>query len=140
MKTLMSSAGLLLAGACLASAMPAFAAEQTAEPQQATVAVQGVQVAVDPSTGRLVAPTDAQRAALSAALLKQVSTQPSDRPLTTVDAAKTLKRPSSGRYSAVMQVPESLISGLVAEKQADGSVAIHHQGEAATTKAQEVSQ
>ncbi|HET6554848.1 MAG TPA: hypothetical protein VFG49_15080 [Dyella sp.] len=142
-KTMLPPSGLLMAGLCLAGAMPVSASEQTSEPAQATVAVQGVQVAVDPSTGRLVAPTDAQRAALSAALLKQATTpnlQVGQRPLTTADAARTLKRSSTGRYSAVMQVPESLISGLVAERQADGSIAIHHQGDEPQAKAQEVSE
>lgn len=142
-KTMIQSAGLVVAGLLLAGALPVSAAEQTAEPQQPTVAVQGVQVAIDPTTGRLVAPSDAQRAALSAAMLKQVTTpgvQADQRPLTTDDAAKTLKRSTTGRYSAVMQVPESLISGLVAVRQADGSVAIHHQGEEPSAKAQEVTE
>lgn len=135
--------GLMMTGLLLAAAAPVCFAQQNAEPQSATVAVQGVQVAIDPATGRLVAPTDAQRAALSAAMLKQATTpnlKANQWPQTTADAAKTLRRFSSGRYSAVMQVPESLTSSLVAERQKDGSLTIHHQGDGAGVKAEEVTQ
>lgn len=125
--------GLFVAGvACAAEQKPA-------QPEVSTVNVQGVQVAVDPATGRMVAPTAAQRAALSAAMLKEANAAPLktanpllQRPRNELDALKTLKRAKTGKYAASMQVPETLMSGLVAETRADGSIAIHHQDEAAT--------
>lgn len=136
-KIMIQAIGLTLSGLLVAGG--AYAADQKS-PQAAekSVTVQGVQVAIDPATGRLVAPTAAQRAALSKAMLGQASTAPlqlrdaaTSRPLTQADALRTLKRSSTGKYAASMQVPETLMSGLVAERQADGSIAIHHQGDVA---------
>lgn len=124
-KTMIQAMGLSLVGALIFAVAPARAAGQ----DTGTVMVQGVQVAIDPVTGRLVAPTDAQRQALSAAMLTQANRASQQRPMTEAEAAQTLKRSSTGRYSAVMQLPESLVSSLIAETQADGSIAIHHQGE-----------
>lgn len=125
--------GLLVAGTASAAGQKAAQAEAT------MVDVQGVQVAIDPSTGRLVAPTAAQRAALSAAMLKEANAAPlgtthtmSQRPRNELEALKTLKRTKTGKYAAVMQVPETLTSSLVAETRADGAVVIRHQDEAAT--------
>lgn len=136
-KVIVRAIGLALSG--LLVAMAANAAEQTAaQPTPASVSFQGVQVAIDPSTGRLVAPTAAQRAALSKAMLGSAKMQvagQAKRPQTEADALKTLKRSSKGRYAASMQVPESMMSSLVAERRADGSVSIHHQDEAAPTAA-----
>lgn len=139
-KTVIQTIGLSLAVMSLAAIAPVWAAEQ----QAGTVAVQGVQVAIDPASGQLVEPSDAQRQALSAAMLSQPSRLSSksvqQRPKTEAEAARTLKRSSTGRYSAVMQLPESLSNSLVAEKQADGSIAIHHQGESAPAAPVEVQQ
>lgn len=139
-KTVIQTIGLSLAAMSLSAIVPVWAAGQEA----GTVAAQGVQVAIDPVTGRLVAPSDAQRQALSAAMLTQPNRLSANavqqRPMTEADAARTLKRSSTGRYAAVMQLPESLSSSLVAEKQADGSIAIHHQGEGTHAAPLEVEQ
>lgn len=136
--------GIGLTGMLLVGIAPVWAAGQDANTATATVMVQGVQVAIDPATGRLVAPTDAQRQALSAAMQTQASRAASNsalqRPMTEADAARTVRHPSTGPYSAVMQLPESLVSSLVAQTQADGSIAIHHQGEGQHAAAAEVTQ
>lgn len=134
-KVMVRAVGLMLSGLLVAGV--ANAADQSSAAQgQATANVQGVQVAIDPATGRLVAPTAAQRAALSKAMGAQLGSatlrttrDKSQRPRTEAEALKTLKRSSTGRYAASMQVPESLMSGLVAERRPDGSIAIHHQDE-----------
>ena len=141
-KTTIKAVGLGFAGLLLAGSGDVLAAVQDGQP--ATVLVQGVQVAIDPATGRLVTPSEAQRQALSAAMLQQAAS-PSpravqQRPLTEADALKTLRQFSIGPIAAMMQLPETLMSSLVAERQVDGSVAVHHQGEAARAVAQEVTQ
>jgi len=139
-KTVIQTIGLSLMVMSLSAIMPVWAAGQEA----GTVTVQGVQVAIDPTTGRLVAPSDAQRQALSAAMLSKPNRLSSNavqqRPMTEADAAKTLKRSSTGRYAAVMQLPESLSSSLVAEKRNDGSISIHHQGDSKHAMPSEVEQ
>jgi hypothetical protein len=141
-KTMIQTAGLSLAGWLLAGAVSAQAADQALAPQT-TVTIQGVQVAIDPATGRLREPTEAERTALSMALTGQEaqsrSQQPTAggtgfaRPLTEQAALATTRklRLRSGVEVTAMDVPESLVSSLVAEQQADGSVLIHHQGDAA---------
>lgn len=139
-KTVIQAIGLSLTVMSLSAIVPVWAAEKAS----GTVAVQGVQVAIDPASGQLVEPSDAQRQALSAAMLSQPSRLSTksvqQRPKTEAEAARTLKRSSTGRYSAVMQLPESLSNSLVAEKQADGSIAIHHQGEGTPAAPLEVQQ
>lgn len=137
-KRAMRNSGLALAGLFMATAVGA------AEPQTATqdtaVTVQGVQVAIDPATGQLVAPTAEQRAALSRAMLEQQSAAaPAARGMRRVDATprneaeaqQTLRtiRLQNGGQALGMEVPESLMSSLVAERRADGSLNIHHQGD-----------
>lgn len=133
--------------------MGSAAAEET--PKQTTpqsVTVQGVQVAIDPVTGRLREPTAAEREALSKAMLQDAQRQSQSgslssnafvRPLTEQDAKATTRtlRLRNGVQVTGMDVPESLISSLVAEQQPDGSLRIHHDGEAAgkaAPKTQEV--
>lgn len=136
-KRAMRNSGLAIAGLFMAVAVSA------AEPQTATqdtsVTVQGVQVAIDPATGQLVAPTAEQRAALSRAMLEQSASAPAARgarradatPRNEAEAQQTLRtiRLQSGGKALGMEVPESLMSSLVAERRADGSLNIHHQGE-----------
>jgi hypothetical protein len=138
-KVIAQACGLMLSGLLIAGA--AYAGEPTsAASKQTSVSVQGVQVAIDPATGRLVAPTAAQRAALSRAMLSQPAavnarTGMALRPQTQADALKTLKRSSTGKFAASMQVPQNMMNGLVAERQANGSIAIRHQDDGATTPA-----
>lgn len=136
-KVTIRAVGLMLSGLLVVGV--ASAAEQgfKAQAEQTSVNFQGVQVAIDPATGRLIAPTAVQRAALSKAMGAQsgaaglrTAAGKSQRPRTEAEALKTLKRSSTGRYAASMQVPDSLMSGLVAERQLDGSITIHHQDEA----------
>lgn len=132
-KVMARAVGLVLSGALVAGVANA-AGPEAGQAETVTVTVQGVEVAIDPATGRLIAPTEAQRTALSAAMLEEARSQraagrTSLRPLDEAAAAQTLRRPTSGRYAAYMQVPETLVSGLVAETRPDGSVAIRHQDE-----------
>jgi hypothetical protein len=152
--TMIQTMGWSLAAVLLGGVAQAQSAEPASQPQT-TVTVQGVQVAIDPATGRLREPTPAERAALSKALATQAAQPRSSqlavsgtdfvRPLTEQDARATTRklRLSSGTEVTEMAVPESLVSSLVADKQADGSVLVHHQGEAAGSahgKAQEVTE
>ena len=151
-KRMIRAVGLSLTGWLLAGAASAQVVDCEAAQPAITVAVQGVQVAIDPATGRLREPTAAERAALSEALLEQsrlprrsVSGTEFVRPLTEQEARATTRklRLSNGVEVTGMDLPESLVSSLVAEKKADGSVVIHHQGDAtrdAGEKAQEVTQ
>jgi len=144
-KVMTTAIGLVLSSLFVVGAANAVE-QKPAQPAETTnVMVQGVQVAIDPATGRLVAPTAEQRAALSAALTRNAAASRANalntrghatrwqRPQTDADAAKTLRRPTSGKYAAVMQLPESMVSNLVAEIKDDGSVAIGHQDEMSTT-------
>jgi len=142
-KVLVQAAALALTGLIAGAAIAADTkTDKPAQPETTTVMVQGVQVAIDPATGRLVAPTAAQRAALSAAMMRdaaapELKTRSMNagavaatrwaRPRTEAEAVKTLKRSSNGRYAAAMQLPESMVSSLVAESRPDGSVVIGHQ-------------
>ncbi len=136
--------GLLVCGA-------ATAAEQkpvTHAESKISVAVQGVQVAIDPETGRLVAPSEAQREELSRGMREQAAggnlrartaSGLSAAPHNELEARATEHkvRLTSGRMATGMQVPESLMSDLVAERRRDGGLNIHHQGDshqAATTE------
>ena len=130
------SLGLAIAGLMLSAA--ANAAEPPAATSATSVTVQGVQVAIDPVTGQLVAPTAEQRAALSRAMLEQAAA-PAARsalrgaavPRNEAEARQTTRtiRLQNGGQAVGMAVPESLMSSLVAERHADGSVNIHHQGD-----------
>ena len=117
-----------------------------------SVMFQGVQVSIDPATGRLREPTAAERAALTQTMLHEQALQsvaprqPGQRPRTAAEAQATLRHGRSGsKVGMLMQVPESQMNYLSAEKRADGSLNIHHQDEgnvshAAPAAAQEVTQ
>lgn len=139
--------GLVLAGMFVAGA--ASAAEKTpAAPAQAAASVnlQGVQVAIDPATGRLMEPTAAQRAALSQAMQQRAQRnavaprQPGAAPRNEAEARATLRtvRLNNGRTVVGMDLPEDLMSSLVAERNADGSLSIHHAGDTSAPTAVEV--
>lgn len=150
-KFMVQAVGLALSGLLMAGA--AYAADQKS-PQVAekSVTVQGVQVAIDPSTGRLVAPDATQRAALSRALLMRpaASSTLSSRlgrgdsaaPADEAAARKTFHtfRLKNGHQAVGMAVPESLMSSLVAERKPDGSLSIHHEGDTNDSSATEVTQ
>lgn len=127
---------LVLVGVVMAGVVNA-AEPQTAAPQT-TLAVQGVQVAIDPATGHLVAPTAAQRAALSRAMLRQAAAAPQNTrgpsvpPRDEAEARKTFHtfQLKNGHRAVGMALPENLMSSLVVERQADGSLSVHHAGDA----------
>lgn len=126
-KKFIRAAGLAVAASLIATG--ANAAESSRQPARVstpTVAYQGVQVSIDPATGRIRPPTDAERQALSQALGVQGTREP-PRPRTEAEARSTLKRSGTGRIAASMQVPESQFNYLVAERNADGTLRVHHQ-------------
>ncbi|CAM5635900.1 hypothetical protein RLIN73S_06215 [Rhodanobacter lindaniclasticus] len=138
------NSSLAIAGLLMAAGMSA--AEPQAATQDTSVTVQGVQVAIDPATGQLVAPTAEQRAALSRAMLEQSAAAPAARsarranaaPRDEAEARQTLHtiRLQNGGHALGMEVPESLMSSLAAERRADGSLSIHHQGESGQAAAE----
>jgi hypothetical protein len=144
-KVMIRAMGLVMSGLFAAGA--ANAADQKSAPVAETVvSVQGVQVAIDRATGRLVAPTDAQRAALSKAMLDRAAAQaPAARGIRAVPrnetealATKRTVHLKNGHTVVGYSVPENLMSSLVAERNADGSLNIHHAGDNNQPKAVEV--
>ena len=122
-KKFIRAAGVALGASLIATG--AIAAESSRQPARVstpTVSYQGVQVSIDPATGRIRPPTDAERKALSTALGVQGA-----RPRTEAEALSTLKRSRTGRIAASIQVPESQFNYLVAERNADGTLRVHHQ-------------
>jgi hypothetical protein len=117
---MIQAAGLMLSGLLVAGT--AYAGDQKA-PQAAepSVTVQGVQVAIDPATGQLVAPTAAQRAALSRAMVQQPAASrdlrsrgildSSAAPADEAAARKTFHtfRLKNGHEAVGMSLPESLM-------------------------------
>lgn len=148
-KTLtMPALGLVISGLLFSAGV--VAAEQTpaakVSPVSSSVGVQGVQVAIDPATGRLVAPTAAQRARLSRAMLNRDAHSKvagsAAAPRNALEARATFHRITlkSGRTAVGMALPEDRMSSLVAERRADGTVAIHHAGDTQPAAAVEVTQ
>ena len=144
-KWVMRSSGLALAGLFMATAAQAV---EPSSPAQQQVMVQGVQVAIDPVTGQLVAPNAAQRAALSRAMQQRALSQPRTldtlgqpaAPRNEAEARATFRtiRLKNGRQAVGMALPENRMSSLVAERNADGSVSIHHAGDTPAAAAVEV--
>lgn len=150
-KIMIQAIGLALSGLLVAGT--AYAADQKA-PQAAekSVTVQGVQVAIDPATGHLVAPTAAQRAALSRMLIERPAASrtlgaraglaSAAAPADEAAARKTFHtfRLKNGHAAVGMALPESLMSSVVAERRTDGSLNIHHEGATTDSRATEVTQ
>ena len=135
--------GLVLTGV-FAFAGAVQAADQAVSTAPQTVMVQGVQVAIDPATGRLREPTAAERAALAKAFQVQQDkvSALSAQPHTAADARSTYRTVNlaNGVSAQAVRVPQELMSRIVAERNADGSVSIHHDdhGVHAAPKAPEV--
>ncbi|TCV92299.1 hypothetical protein EC912_1074 [Luteibacter rhizovicinus] len=127
-RSLAQAAGLVLTG-IFTVAGSAYAAD-TPQAAQQTVTLQGVQVAIDPATGRLREPTAAERAALSQAIGAKALQQSAfvGQPLNEVEARSTFKKVQfrNGATATSVKVPASLMSSVVAERLPDGSLAIHH--------------
>ena len=129
----------VLTGALLAVLVTGVsAAEPPSKEQARSVTVQGVQVAIS-LNGRLVAPTEQQRQALSRAMLQQAATaslragaigEPA-APRNEAEARATFRtfKLRSGHSAAGMALPENRMNSLVAERRADGSLSIHHAGD-----------
>jgi hypothetical protein len=101
----------------------------------------GVQVAIDPVTHQLRAPTDAERAAYAKAFQERQSriTSFSAQPRTRADAAKTVRVVDfgNGMHGKAVKVPQEMMSSVVATRNADGTISIHHDGDQAAPKAPE---
>jgi hypothetical protein len=128
-RTLAQAAGLVLTGVfAFAGAVQAADTPQAAAPQ--AVVVQGVQVAIDPSTGRLREPTAEERAALAKAFgATQLNARSaSAAPRTAAEARSTFRKVSLGKgiNAEAVRVPEDMMSSVVAERLPDGSLSIHH--------------
>lgn len=133
------------------SAVVAPVAEETTETATTsesaatrTVNFHGVVVAIDPETGRLREPTAIEREQLSAMMLQhgaaQSRTTGVTRPLNEEQARATIQRSQTGLVGMSVQLPLSKISYLSAERQPDGSINIHHQGETTAETAKAVLQ
>ena len=129
-----------LMGAVAVAAVATFAAgaamaappmSKMSKAGQATVAQQGVQVAIDPATGHVRAPTAAERQALSNSRLnKSTGSVAGQRPRNESEALSTLRVNRRGRINMSVQVPENQFNYLTAQRNADGSVSIRHEGDA----------
>ncbi len=147
-KKVMVTATMLALSALFVVAAAHAADQKAAAPSATSVNVQGVQVAIDPATGRLVAPSAAQRAALSRAMVENAASgaaRPRSAlghaiPRNEAEARATFRtiRLKNGHSAVGMDVPENLMSSLVAERHADGSLSIHHAGDETQTKTVEV--
>ncbi|GAA3934249.1 post-PEP-CTERM-1 domain-containing protein [Luteimonas lutimaris] len=110
--------------ATLAASGAAMAAQPVSKAKPTTVVYQGVQVAIDPATGRLRAPNAVERRALSQALVRNQAN--SVRPLDETQARATFKRNRrTGMMS--MQVPETQVSYLTAHRTDDGKIEVGHE-------------
>src|SRR3546814_7083925 len=102
----------------------------------------------DVCSSDLVAPTAEQRAALSRAMLQQSAGTSrkvgtlgqSAAPRNEAEARATFRtlKLRSGHVAVGMALPENLMSSLVAERRAAGSLSIHHAGDTPSTPAAEV--
>lgn len=100
--------------------------------QDLPVSFNGVQVHVDPVTGRLRAPTAAEQQALSRAIRQDIGAPGAfarGRPVDEIAARATLRTSRTGQVGALVQLPQSHLNFLAAERQADGSISIQHQQE-----------
>lgn len=141
------AACLVVCGALVCA--PAMAADggqnkaHVSGPQHASANVQyhGVQVAIDPATGRLRQPTEADRKALSKIIKRdralRATSSAMARPQTDAQARTTLRESAHGRVGAMMQVPESKMNYLMIEREADGSLSVHHKGDKPAAKVEE---
>lgn len=128
-------AGMVICGSAAAAQLSTKAKPAKPATAPSTVLFQGVQVAIDPATGRLREPTDAERQALTRAMLQKQASDAvtplaaGQRPRNAAEAKATLKTHRTGRVGMSMQVPEDQLNYLEAERRPDGSVSIHHQGD-----------
>lgn len=141
-----------LMGAVAVAAVAALAAgAATAGPpmskmskaKQANTVQPGMQVAIDPATGHVRAPTLAERQAISNARVdsRLTGSVAGQRPRNESEALSTLRVNRRGRINMSVQLPENQFNYLTAERNADGSISIRHEGDADHgTAPQEVTQ
>lgn len=118
--------------AASSAAMAGPPASKMSKARQATVVQPGLQVAIDPVTGHVRAPTAAERQAFGNA---HATSQPAgsvagQRPRNESEALSTLRVNKRGPLGRSLQVPESQFNYLTAERNADGSISIRHEGDA----------
>lgn len=116
--------GAVVASLAIGGAMAADG--QAALEDAVPVTFQGVQVHIDPATGRLRAPDAQQRQALAKVIQQDRKTALAQRPRDEIAARATLRTSRTGQVGAMIQVPDSLLSNVVAERQDDGSLRIAH--------------
>jgi hypothetical protein len=130
-RTLAQALGLVLTG-MFTVAGAAFAAD-TPSTQAAPKAAAGQSlqvVAIDPATGKVRAPTAAERAAYAkAAQVRQSRVSAlTGQPRTNADAVKTARKVTlrNGAKATGMRLPQERMSSVIATRAADGSLTIHH--------------
>jgi hypothetical protein len=133
-RTLAQAIGLVLTGVfTVAGAVHAAETPATQATPQVRSVQAGQQVAIDPATGKIRAPTDAERAAYSKAFQARQSrvSSFSTQPRTNADAKTTLRTVTlhSGAKATGMRLPQERMSSVVATRAADGSISIHHEGD-----------
>jgi hypothetical protein len=129
-RTLAQAIGLVLTGMLMAGAAQAADTPSTQATPKVRAVQAGQQVAIDPVTGAIRAPTDAERAAYSKAFqarqnrVSSLSTQPR----TNADAKTTIRKVTlhSGAKATGIRLPQERMSSVVATRAADGSISIHH--------------
>lgn len=124
---------LWLSGLALGLCFTAQAADKQSESHEVTYA--GVKVGVDAETGQLRPLTASESAALDKALTQgqQGKVNPAmartfNAPRDAAAARTTARRNAAGGVS--VKVPESLMSSVVAHRDASGQLVIQHAGEA----------
>lgn len=143
-RTLAQAFGLVLTGMLMAGAAQAADTPSTQAAPKVRAVQAGQQVAIDPVTGAIRAPTDAERAAYSKAFQARQSraSSLSTQPRTNADAVKTMRKVTlrSGAKATGVRLPQERMSSVVATRAPDGSISIHHDdhGAQAAPKAPEV--
>src|SRR5688572_30072120 len=114
---------VLLAGLTLACGAQAGESAQ----EDVDLYFNGVKVAIDPATGRLRQPTPEEVKALRASVQQMPTARGKAMPATRADAQRTVRKHADGSVSA--QVSEDMMNGVVATRQADGSIRVNHEGD-----------
>jgi hypothetical protein len=129
-RTLAQAIGLVLTGMLMVGAAQAAETPSTQTTPHVRAVQAGQQVAIDPATGAIRAPTDAERAAYSKAFQARQSrvSSLSTQPRTNADAVKTMRKVTlhSGAKATGMRLPQERMTSVVATRAADGSISIHH--------------
>ncbi|MDF3983819.1 hypothetical protein P3W24_17275 [Luteibacter sp. PPL201] len=139
-RTVAQAVGLVLTGMFI-SVGAAHAADTPSAPTAPRAVSAGVQVAIDPVTHQLRAPTDAERAAYAKAFQERQSriSAFATQPRTRADATKTLRTVDfgNGMRGKAVKLPQEMMSSVVATRNADGTISIHHDGDDSAAKAPE---